>query len=150
MAEVKKELERVREQVKRLLAKSKAKLIDPTKIIDFTDRTVYCTGTSATSVQALSFYCGTRSGSWWPAEADRTSSTATRLFAPEPCQHHETPSVVGGVRAGVETVEAGVAAEAGGVRATLVASLGEVDGGGPPLTSLTRALRLVRQNSLMV
>ncbi len=41
MAEVKKELERVREQVKRLLAKSKAKLIDPTKIIDFTDRTVY-------------------------------------------------------------------------------------------------------------
>ena len=41
MAEVKKELERVREQVKRLLAKSNAKIIDPTKIIDFTDRTVY-------------------------------------------------------------------------------------------------------------
>ncbi len=49
--------------------------------------------------------------------------------------------MVGGVRAGVETLEARVAAEAGGLRATFVSSLGEVDGGGLP-TSLTRALHL--------
>ena len=75
---------------------------------------------------------------------------ATRRSAQEPCQHHATPSVGAGVGAGEEAMEARVAAEAGGVRATLVASLGEVDGGEPPPTSLTRALRLGRQNSLMV
>ena len=84
-----------------------------------------------------------RSERWWLAEDDMTSSTATRPSAPGPCQHPVTPSMGVGVWEGVEAVEAGVAAEAGGVRATLVAIQGEVAGGGLTPTSRTRTLRHV-------